>query len=100
VRSSADPEAAWSVLSGLWRHPFRRQNIICWQQVAGAMPPEAQKAGRHASLDMTYLYTLGDAERETSLQQAMFDYLLGLPAAVNQKVTDPIMARRHGGKRC
>ena len=65
---------------GFGWHAFRRQNITWRQQVGGATPLEAQKAARHASLDMTYLYTLGDAERETSQQQAMFDYLLGLPA--------------------
>jgi hypothetical protein len=62
---------------GFGWHAFRRQNITWRQQVAGATLPEAQKAARHASLDMTYLYTLKDAERETSQQQAMFDYLFG-----------------------
>lgn len=64
---------------GFGWHAFRRQNITWRQQVGGATPLEAQKAARHASLDMTYLYTLTDAERETGQQQKMFDLLLGLP---------------------
>jgi integrase len=69
---------------GFGWHAFRRQNITWRQQVGGATPLEAQKAARHASLDMTYLYTLPDAERETVQQQKMFDLLLGLPAAATQ----------------
>jgi len=38
-------------------------------------PLKAQKAARHASLDMTYLYTVPDHERETAQQQRMFDAL-------------------------
>jgi integrase len=64
---------------GFGWHAFRRQNITWKQQIGGASLIEAQKAGRHASLDMTYLYSLPDKERETSQQQAMFDHLLGLP---------------------
>ena len=63
--------------SGFGWHAFRRQNITWRQQIGGATPLEAQKAARHASLDMTYLYSLPDAERETSQQQAMFDKLMG-----------------------
>jgi len=62
---------------GFGWHAFRRQNITWKQQVGGATLPEAQKAARHASLDMTYLYSLTDAERETAQQQAMFDHLVG-----------------------
>lgn len=62
---------------GFGWHAFRRQNITWKQQVGGATLPEAQKAARHASLDMTYLYSLTDTERETTQQQAMFDYLIG-----------------------
>ena len=69
---------------GFGWHVFRRQNITWRQQIGGATPMEAQKAARHASLDMTYLYTLPDAERETAQQQAMFDHLLGLPGATKQ----------------
>jgi integrase len=69
---------------GFGWHAFRRQNITWRQQIGGATPMEAQKAARHASLDMTYLYTLPDAERETAQQQAMFDHLLGLPGATKQ----------------
>ena len=58
----------------LW-HQFRRMYNTYLQQ-AGATPLEAQKAMRHASLDMTYLYTLTDAEREVAQQQAMFDKLM------------------------
>ena len=65
---------------GFGWHAFRRQNITWRQQVGGATPLEAQKAARHASLDMTYLYTLTDADRETAQQKKMFDVLLGLPA--------------------
>jgi integrase len=62
---------------GFGWHAFRRQNITWRQQLGGATPLEAQKAARHASLDMTYLYTLSDPERETAQQQRMFDELLG-----------------------
>lgn len=65
--------------NGFGWHAFRRQNITWRQTVGGASPLEAQKAARHASLDMTLLYTLTDVERETMQQQKMFDYLLGLP---------------------
>lgn len=64
---------------GFGWHAFRRQNITWRQQIGGATPLEAQRAARHASLDMTYLYTLSDAERETSQQQAMFDKLMEMP---------------------
>ena len=64
---------------GFGWHAFRRQNITWRQQVGGATPLEAQKAARHASLDMTYLYTLTDADREMAQQQKMFDLLFGLP---------------------
>jgi integrase len=62
---------------GFGWHAFRRQNITWKQQIGGATLPEAQKAARHATLDMTYLYSLTDTERETSQQQAMFDHLMG-----------------------
>jgi integrase len=62
---------------GFGWHAFRRQNITWKQQLGGATPLEAQKAGRHSSLDMTYLYTLTDPERETHQQQRMFEALLG-----------------------
>lgn len=64
---------------GFGWHAFRRQNITWKQHVGGATPLEAQRAARHASLDMTYLYTLPDAERETAQQQAMFDKLMETP---------------------
>lgn len=59
----------------LW-HQFRRMHISYRQQIGGATPLEAQKSARHASLDLTYLYTLTDAERETAQQQRMFDELM------------------------
>jgi integrase len=62
---------------GFGWHAFRRQNITWKQQIGGATLPEAQKAARHASLDMTYLYSLTDTERETAQQQKMFDALMG-----------------------
>lgn len=67
---------------GFGWHAFRRQNITWRQQLGGATPLEAQKAARHASLDMTYLYTLSDPERETAQQQRMFDELLGAGGSV------------------
>lgn len=69
---------------GFGWHAFRRQNITWRQQIGGATPLEAQRAARHASLDMTYLYTLSDAERETSQQQAMFDKLMEMPGGKPQ----------------
>jgi integrase len=62
---------------GFGWHAFRRQNVTWRQQLGGATPLEAQKAARHSSLDMTYLYTLTDPERETLQQQRMFEALLG-----------------------
>lgn len=69
---------------GLAWHAFRRANITYRQQIGGATPLEAQKAARHASLDLTYLYTLSDGEREASQQQAMFDKLMELPEGPKQ----------------
>jgi integrase len=69
---------------GFGWHAFRRQNITWRQQIGGATPLEAQRAARHASLDMTYLYTLNDAERETAQQQAMFDKLMEMPEGPKQ----------------
>lgn len=63
---------------GFGWHAFRRANITYRQQIGGATPLEAQRAARHASLDMTFLYTLSDAERECTQQQAMFDRLMGV----------------------
>lgn len=62
---------------GFGWHAFRRQHITWRQTIGGASPFEAQKAARHASLDMSYLYTLTDHERETDQQQKMFDLLMG-----------------------
>ena len=62
---------------GFGWHAFRRNHNTHRQQLGGATPLEAQKASRHASLDMTYLYTLTDPERERLQQQRMFEALLG-----------------------
>jgi integrase len=64
---------------GFGWHAFRRQNITWLQTLGGAKPLEAMKLGRHTSLDMTLLYTLTDAERETAQQNAMFEKLLETP---------------------
>lgn len=64
---------------GFGWHAFRRQNVTWRQQVGGATPLEAQRAAGHGSLDMTYLYTLTDTERERSQVQAMFDKLMEMP---------------------
>ncbi|MCL5744395.1 MAG: site-specific integrase [Acidobacteria bacterium] len=64
---------------GFGWHAFRRQNVTWRQQVGGATPLEAQRAAGHGSLDMTYLYTLTDTERERAQVQAMFDKLMGMP---------------------
>jgi integrase len=69
---------------GFGWHAFRRQNITWRQQVGGATPLEAQRAARHSSLDMTYLYTLPDLERETAQQNAMFDKLMEMPEGPKQ----------------
>jgi integrase len=64
---------------GFGWHAFRRQNITWRQTAGGATPLEAQKAAGHGSLEMTYLYTLTDKERERAQVQAMFDKLMELP---------------------
>lgn len=69
---------------GFGWHLFRRQNITWKQQIGGATPIEAQKSARHTSLDMTYLYSLSDAERETAQQEKMFDYILGPSSETTQ----------------
>jgi len=61
--------------SGFGWHAFRRQNIT-WRQQAGATPFEAQKSAGHARPDMTFLYTLTDAERERDQIVRMFDRLM------------------------
>ena len=69
---------------GFGWHAFRRQNVTWRQQVGGATPFEAQRAAGHGSLDMTYLYTLADAERERAQVQAMWDKLMEVPAGPPQ----------------
>ena len=65
-------------------HAFRRQNVSWRQTVGNATPLEAQRTAGHGSLDMTYLYTLVDTERERSQVQAMFDKLMELPTGPTQ----------------
>lgn len=62
---------------GFGWHAFRRANITLRQTVGGASPVEAQKGAGHASLDMTMLYTIPDAEREQEQVAKIFDYLMG-----------------------
>jgi len=64
---------------GFGWHAFRRLNVTWRQTIGGATPLEAQKAAGHASLDMSLLYTLNDAERERDQVQAMFDKLMATP---------------------
>lgn len=61
---------------GFGWHAFRRQNITWRQTIGGATPMEAQKAARHGSLDMTFLYFQRDHEREGSQVDAIFDKLM------------------------
>ena len=61
---------------GFGWHSFRRANVT-FRQHAGATPLEAQRAAGHANLDMTYLYTLSDADRERHQVDAMFADLMG-----------------------
>ena len=63
--------------SGFGWHAFRRQNIT-WRQQAGATPFEAQKSAGHAQPNMTFQYTLTDAERERDQVGRMFDRLMEL----------------------
>ncbi len=65
---------------GLGWHAFRRAGVTYRQSVGGATALEARHAARHASVDMTLLYTLADAERETAQQQRVMEELLGAPA--------------------
>lgn len=60
---------------GFGWHTFRRQNVS-WRQEAGATPLEAQKAAGHAKLDMTYLYTITDADREREQVERMMARLM------------------------
>lgn len=62
---------------GFGWHAFRRTNITWRQNVGNATPLEAQKAAGHGSLDMTFLYTLTDPERETAQVQAILDSIFG-----------------------
>jgi len=68
---------------GFGWHGFRRQNIS-WRQQAGATPFEAQKSAGHASMDMTYEYSLTDAERERDQVGKMFERLLDGPEGKTQ----------------
>ena len=61
---------------GFGWHAFRRQNVTWRQTIGGATPVEAQRAAGHGSLDLTLLYTLSDAQRETEQVDKMFDHLM------------------------
>jgi hypothetical protein len=61
---------------GFGWHAFRRQNVTERQTIGGANPIEAQRAAGHSSLNMTLLYTLSDAQRETEQVDKMFDHLM------------------------
>ena len=76
---------------------FRRQNITWRQTVGGATPIEAQKAGRHGSLDMTLLYTLEDPERSRAQVDRMFDKLVEIPRKPPER-SGAIVTRRRGQK--
>jgi integrase len=56
-------EAVGIYVEGFGMHVFRSLNITWWQEV-GATPIEAQKAAGHSSLNMTFLYTQTEKERE------------------------------------
>ena len=62
---------------GFGWHAFRRTNVTLRQSVGGATAIEAQKGAGHASIDMTMLYTLTDAEREQGQVDRVFSYLMG-----------------------
>lgn len=68
---------------GFGWHAFRRENISKRQQ-AGATPLEAMRAAGHSSVDMTLLYTLGDANRERNQVDAMFDGLMKVEGSTKQ----------------
>jgi hypothetical protein len=69
---------------GFGWHAFRRMNVTHRQSVGEATALEAQRGARHSSLDMTFLYTQEDYERETAQQQAMLDNLIGSAEGMKQ----------------
>jgi integrase len=62
---------------GFGWHAFKRANVTLRQTKGGASPIEAQKGVGHASLDMTYLYTISEAGREQEHVARVYDYLMG-----------------------
>lgn len=64
-------EAVGIYHEGFGMHVFRRLNVS-WRQEAGATPFEAQKAAGHAKPEMTWLYTITDAEREKQHVEAIW----------------------------
>lgn len=56
-------EAVGIYHEGFGMHVFRRLNVT-WRQQVGATPAEAQKAAGHGSLDMTFVYTQTEDQRE------------------------------------
>lgn len=68
---------------GFGWHAFKRQNVT-WRVQGGATPIEAMRAAGHTSVDMTLLYTLNDAERESKQVDAMFERLMAMPEGTRQ----------------
>ena len=64
---------------GFGWHAFRRQAISWRQTIGGATPLEAQRAARHGSLEMTYLYSLEDPQRSRAQVDRMFEALMDVP---------------------
>jgi integrase len=68
-------EAVGIYAEGFGMHAFRRLNIS-WRQEAGATPFEAMKAAGHSKPDVTWLYTITDAEREKAHVDAILERVL------------------------
>jgi integrase len=76
-------QTAGIYFEGFGMHTFRRLNVT-WRQEAGATPIEAQKAAGHGSLDMTFLYTITDEQRERAHVDQIWNRLTGQPSGVVQ----------------
>lgn len=68
-------EAVGIYQPGFGMHSLRRLNVS-WRQEAGATPFEAMRAAGHASLGMTNLYTVTDAERAKAHGEAIMKRLV------------------------
>lgn len=62
---------------GMGWHAFRRANVTLRQTIGGAEPLEAMRAAGHTRVDTTFLYSLGDPEREREQVNRMFERLIG-----------------------